>query len=79
MQGKTFSYLFQLGKGKRVTVLCSELHEPHVGRVGQLCDNAEAGEEPKMERDLLPCSSFRSENTPCIYSLRKTKSIPVPV
>ena len=40
------AHLLQFGKSQRVAVLGAELHEPHVGRVGELCGDAEAGEEP---------------------------------
>lgn len=40
------AHLLQFGKSQRVAVLGSELHEPHVGGVGELRGNAQAGEEP---------------------------------
>lgn len=51
-KGRPFSrpkraHLLQLGEGERVAVLGSELHEPHVGRVRELGNDAEAGKQPE--------------------------------
>lgn len=46
------SYLFELGKSKGVTVFGSELHESHVGWVGELCDNTETGKQPAFQRNI---------------------------
>lgn len=52
------AYLLQFGESKRVTVLGSELHEPHIGRVCELSDDAETGKQPEggmgecRERDV---------------------------
>lgn len=40
----TATHLLQFGQSQRVAVLRPELHEPHVGRVRELRDDAEAGE-----------------------------------
>lgn len=57
------AHLLQLGQSQRVAVLGSELHEPHVGWVRELGDDAEAGEQPdsgggrEKERCCLKWSS----------------------
>lgn len=41
------SHLLQFGESERVAVLGSELHEPHVGGMRELRDDAETGEQPE--------------------------------
>lgn len=45
MNAAPLSHLLQFGESEGVAVLGSELHEPHVGRVRELSDDAEAGEQ----------------------------------
>lgn len=45
------AHLLQFGESERVAVLGSELHEPHVGRVRELSDDAEAGEQPERDKE----------------------------
>lgn len=44
------AHLLQFGERERVAVLGSKLHEPHVGRVCELGDDAEAGKQPECGR-----------------------------
>ncbi len=46
------AHLFQFGESERVAVLGSELHEPHVGRVCELSDDAETGEQPERRGEI---------------------------
>lgn len=51
------AHLLQFGESEWVAVLGSELHESHVGRVSELSDDAETGEQPdkrgrKGEKDV---------------------------
>lgn len=41
------SYLLQFGESQGVAVLSSELHEPHVGWVCELSNDAETGKQPE--------------------------------
>lgn len=41
------AHLLQFGESEWVAVLGSELHEPHVGRVCELSDDAETGKQPE--------------------------------
>lgn len=45
------SYLLQFGEGQRIVVLDFELHEAHVGRVGELCYDAESWEQPVKSQE----------------------------
>lgn len=47
------AHLLQFGERERVAVLGSELHEPHVGRVCELRDDAEAGEQPGIKQRAM--------------------------
>lgn len=38
--------LLQLGESQGIAVFSSELHEPHVGGMSELSDDAETGEQP---------------------------------
>lgn len=42
--------LFQFGESQRITVLCSELHESHVGWMCQLSDDAQVRKQPGEQR-----------------------------
>ena len=41
-------------------VFGSELHEPHVGWVGELCDDTEAGKQPTFQKDICITLAIQS-------------------
>ena len=41
-------------------VLGSELHESHVGWVGELCDNTETGKQPTFQRNICITLTIQS-------------------
>lgn len=45
------THLFQFRKSQGVAVFGPELHESHVGRVGELCDDAETGKQPAGQKE----------------------------
>lgn len=45
------AHLLQFGESEWVAVLRSELHEPHVGRVCELSDDAETWEQPERDKE----------------------------
>ena len=49
-QARSDEYLLQLGESQGVVVFDLELHEAHVGRVGELGDDAEGWEQSGEER-----------------------------
>ena len=56
------AYLFQFREGEGVAVFGSELHEPHVGRVRELRDDAETGKQPARWDSvgftpMMPCGA----------------------
>lgn len=38
-------YLFKFGQSQRVVVFDFELHKPHIGWVGELCDDTQSREQ----------------------------------
>ena len=41
-------------------VFGSELHESHVGWVGELCDNTETGKQPTFQRNICITLTIQS-------------------
>lgn len=56
------SYLLQLGEGQWIAVLCSELHESHVGWMSELCDNTETGKQPGTRDTGATLEKMTNEN-----------------
>lgn len=54
MSSLVMAYLLQFGEGQWIAVLCSELHESHVGWMSKLRDNTEAGKQPGT-REIIQC------------------------